>query len=183
MKRRYVLLDRDGTIVFDRHYLANPDGLELLPNALAGLRRLGESNVGLVVVTNQSGLARGYFERKTLDAIHDRLREMLAAGGVELDGIYVCPHVEEDQCNCRKPRTGLGLQAAVELGFDPAQAFVIGDKACDVDLGRNLGAQSILVRTGYGAQAEAEIGDRAHHVVADLWEAALLIGEINSGEW
>src|SRR5438128_1975955 len=107
MKRRYVLLDRDGTINVERHYLATPEGLDLLPNPLTGLRRLVEWSVGLVVVSNQSGVARGYIEPAALDAIHERLRQLLAAGGVALEGIYTCMHLDEHGCNCRKPKPGL----------------------------------------------------------------------------
>jgi D-glycero-D-manno-heptose 1,7-bisphosphate phosphatase len=172
MKRRYVLLDRDGTINADRHYLATPDGLELLPNALAGLQRITKLGLGLVVVSNQSGLSRGYIEPAALAAIHDRLRLVLADGGVALDGIYFCPHVDADDCACRKPRPGLVRQAAADLGFDPGDAFVIGDKACDIDLGRAVGATTFLVRTGYGCQVDPEAAGRAHHIVADLVQAA-----------
>jgi D-glycero-D-manno-heptose 1,7-bisphosphate phosphatase len=178
MRRRVALLDRDGTLIVERHYLATPDGVELLPGAVEGLRRLTAMGVGLAVVTNQSGLSRGYFDRMTLDAIHDRMRELLARGGVTLDGIYVCPHTDEHACACRKPRPGLVHQAAAELGFDPVHAFVLGDKACDVDLGRAVGATTFLVRTGYGARMAAEVQGRADHIVDDLRQAAEVIGSI-----
>jgi D-glycero-D-manno-heptose 1,7-bisphosphate phosphatase len=175
MRRRVALLDRDGTIIAERHYLATPDGVELLPGAVEGLRRLAALGIGLVVVSNQSGLSRGYFDQVTLDAIHERLRELLAQGGVTLDGIYVCPHTEEHACDCRKPRPGLVRQAAAELGFDPAEAFVLGDKACDVDLGRAVGATTVLLRTGYGQRMPAEVHARADYVVDDLREAAEVV--------
>jgi D-glycero-D-manno-heptose 1,7-bisphosphate phosphatase len=178
MKRRYALLDRDGTVIAERHYLATPEGVELLPGALEGLRRLADRGIGLVVVTNQSGLARGYFDRPTLDAIHARLRELLARAGVTLDGIFVCPHTEEDGCACRKPRPGLVYQAAAELAFDPAESFVLGDKACDVDLGRAVGATTFLVRTGYGHQMPVEVVSRADYVVDDLGQAADVIDSL-----
>jgi D-glycero-D-manno-heptose 1,7-bisphosphate phosphatase len=182
MKRRcYALLDRDGTIIVDRHYLAAPDGVELLPNALAGLRRLSEMGIGLVVVSNQSGIARGYFDQQALDAVNGRLRKILAAGGVELDGIYTCPHVDEDACACRKPKPGLALRAAKDLAFDLEQAFVIGDKACDIDLGRSVGARTILVRTGYGSKAGPDVEARADGIAADLAEAANAVAQSISG--
>jgi histidinol-phosphate phosphatase family protein len=178
MNRRVALLDRDGTIIAERHYLATPDGVELLPGAAEGLRRLAALGVGLVVVTNQSGLSRGYFDRPTLDAIHGRMRQLLAEAGVALDALYVCPHTEEDACDCRKPRPGLVHRAAAERGFDPAEAFVLGDKACDVDLGRAVGATTFLLRTGYGDRMTAEVQGRAHYVVDDLRQAAELISSI-----
>ncbi len=175
MTRRWALLDRDGTLIVERHYLATPDGVELLPGVVEGLRRLAELGLGLAVVTNQSGLSRGYFDRATLDAIHERLRELLAHSGVSLDAIYVCPHTDEHECECRKPRAGLVRQAAAELAFDPAAAFVLCDKACDVDLGRAVGATTFLVRTGYGGQMPAEVQARADYVVDDLAQAADVI--------
>jgi histidinol-phosphate phosphatase family protein len=178
MKRRVALLDRDGTVIAERRYLATPDGVELLPGAAEGLRRLAGLGVGLVVVTNQSGLSRGYFDRPTLDAINQRMRELLAAAGVTLDALYVCPHTEDDGCDCRKPRPGLVRRAAAELDFDPAEAFVLGDKACDVDLGRAVGATTFLLRTGYGGRMPAEVQARAHYVVDDLAQAAEVIAAI-----
>jgi D-glycero-D-manno-heptose 1,7-bisphosphate phosphatase len=175
MKRRYVLLDRDGTINAERHYLADPDGLALLPNALAGLRRMMELGLGLVVISNQSGVSRGYIEPTALTAIHERLRFLLAEGGVVLDGIYVCPHTDADNCACRKPKPGLVQQAAAQLGFDPGKAFVIGDKACDIDLGRAVGATTLLVRTGYGSQVGAAVEEHADHIVSDLLSAAQVL--------
>lgn len=175
MKRRFALLDRDGTINVERHYLSTPQGLELLPNTLAGLRCLAELGLGLVVISNQSGVGRGLIAPQALDAIHARLGELLRQGGVVLDGLFTCPHTDADGCDCRKPRPGLVHQAAAALGFDPAQSFVIGDKACDIDLGRAVGATTFLVRTGYGTQAGAAVEACAHHVVADLLDAARII--------
>jgi D-glycero-D-manno-heptose 1,7-bisphosphate phosphatase len=176
--RRFVLLDRDGTINVERHYLSHPDQLELLPNAAAGLRRLQQLGLGLAVVTNQSGVGRGYFDLAAVDAVHARLRELLTAEGVALDGIYVCPHTAADGCGCRKPLPGMALRAARELGFDPARAFVIGDKAVDVDLGRAVGATTFLVTTGHGADTLAAGQAQPDYVVADLGEAAARIVEL-----
>jgi histidinol-phosphate phosphatase family protein len=178
MRRHFALLDRDGTIIAERHYLATPDGVELLPGAVEGLRRLARLGIGLAVVSNQSGLSRGYFDQAALDAIHERLCELLARGGVMLDGIYICPHTDEHDCGCRKPRPGMVRQAAAELGFDPAYAFVLGDKACDVDLGRAVGATTFLLRTGYGDRMPAPVQSRAHHVVNDLWQASEVISSL-----
>jgi D-glycero-D-manno-heptose 1,7-bisphosphate phosphatase len=175
------VLDRDGTINVERHYLADPDQVELVAGAAEGLRALRELGLELVVVTNQSGVGRGYFTERTLAAIHARLLACLAEQGVELDAIYVCPHAPTAGCRCRKPDTGLLERAARERGFDPREAFVIGDKASDVELGRRAGSTTILVRTGYGAEAAATAG--ADHVVDDLRGAARVIaGLIGSGE-
>ena len=177
-QRRFVLLDRDGTINVERDYLSDPDELELCPNTLIGLRRLQELGLGLVVVTNQSAIGRGFFDSERLKEIHRRLEELLGRGGVKLNGILVCPHTPDDACYCRKPEPGLVLRAAQKLKFDPAQAFVIGDKACDIELGKRIGATTLLVQTGYGNDEMA--GDKMcpDYVVADLAEAAEVIEEI-----
>jgi D-glycero-D-manno-heptose 1,7-bisphosphate phosphatase len=176
--RRFVLLDRDGTITVERNYLSDPDEVELLPQVGAGLRRLAQNGLGLIVVTNQSGIARGYFNEQRLGEIHRRMNQLLAAEGVRLDAIYFCPHSPEENCGCRKPKPGMVEQAAREFGFDPRQTFVIGDKPCDIDLGHAVGATTLLVRTGYGAQIEAAGESTAHDVVDDLLAAAVRIEEL-----
>ena len=156
MSRRYVLLDRDGTVNVERHYIADPALVELFPGVGAALRELRAAGFGLAVVTNQSGVARGKITPAQLEQVHARLGDLLAAEGVTLDGIYVCPHGPDDECDCRKPLPGMIVQAAHDLGFDPAQAFMIGDKGIDIKLGEGVGATTILVRTGYGAETERE---------------------------
>lgn len=179
--KRFVLLDRDGTINVERHYLSDPEQVELLPNAARGLAEMARLGLGLAVVTNQSGLGRGYFDAARLEQIHERLRTLLQeTAGVELDGIFCCPHLPDDDCHCRKPRTGLIEQAARSLMFQPSEAFVIGDKACDIDLGRGVAATTILVRTGYGAKFEADAAVQPDYVVDDLREAARVIEELLS---
>jgi phosphoheptose isomerase len=175
VRRRVVVLDRDGTINVERHYLADPAQVELVEGAAEGLRHLGDLGLELIVVTNQSGVGRGYLTAATLDRIHDRLAECLAAEGVKLSGIYVCPHVPADGCRCRKPGPALLEQAARKQAFDPRDAFVIGDKASDVELGRRAGSTTLLVRTGYGT-ATADSGEvTPDYVVDDLRAAARVI--------
>lgn len=174
--KRYVLIDRDGTLNVEKHYLSDPDQLELYPGVGAALKRLQDAGFGIAVVTNQSGIARGYFDMARLEQIHDRLRALLAAQGVTVDGIYICPHGPDDDCTCRKPLPGMVEQAVAELRFDPAQAYMIGDKEVDVELGHAVGAISFLVRTGHGAKFVA--GTKADHVVDDLAAAvAVIVGE------
>lgn len=175
MSKQYVILDRDGTIIEERCYLSDPDEVRLLPNAAAGMRRLLDAGWGLIVVTNQSAVGRGKFTEARLAEINARLEELLLAEGVRLDGIYYCPHTPEDGCKCRKPEVGMVEQAARQLGFDPSECVVIGDKRCDIDLGRRVGAKTILVRTGYGAQEESSRIVAPDFVVDNLQDAAELI--------
>lgn len=172
-KRRFVLIDRDGTINVERHYLSDPDQLELIPGTAAAIRRLNAAGLGVAVVTNQSGVARGYFGLDQVARVHDRMVAMLAAEGAAIDGIYLCPHGPDADCTCRKPLPGMIEQAAAEHGFDPARAFMVGDKEVDIGLGRAVGATTFLVRTGYGRDYEA--ATKADHVVDDLAAAAAMI--------
>ena len=171
-----VLVDRDGTI--DRceagDYILSPDRVELLPGAAEGLRLLREAGLRLAVVTNQAAIGRGWIDLATLDAIHARMTELLSAEGADgIEGIYVCPHRPEDGCDCRKPAPGLAVRAAGELGFELSRAFVVGDRAADVELGRRVGATTVLVRTGQHAGDRFE--EPADHEAADLVEAAAII--------
>ena len=170
-----VVLDRDGTLNVEVHYLSHPDQVELLPGVVEGLRALRSAGCRLVVVTNQSAIGRGLFDEARLASIHDRLRALLGAHGVTLDGIYHCPHRPDEGCACRKPGPLMIERAVADLGFDPAQAFVVGDKPCDIDLGRGVGATTLLVRTGYGAGHEAAGDAAADFVVDDLLGAARVI--------
>lgn len=172
-----VLLDRDGTIIVDRHYLSDPDQVELLPGAAEGLLRLRRAGCKLAVITNQSGIGRGLFSLEALERIHGRMLDLLLQEGVEIEGIFFCPHTPEEHCDCRKPQPGLIERAADALGFDPAQSFVVGDKPCDVELGQAVGARTILVRTGYGTAIEAEKGCKPDYVADDLNKAAAIIEE------
>ena len=179
--RRYVVLDRDGTLIVDEPYLSDPGAVGLIEGAGAALRRLAGLGLGLVLVTNQSGVARGLVSSERVGEIHRRMEALLEAEGVRLAGIYVCPHHPQDDCACRKPRTALLEQAARELGFDPQRAFVVGDKASDVALGRAVGATTLLVLTGHGASQAETGGSGPDHVVADLAEAAARIEGLVTG--
>jgi D-glycero-D-manno-heptose 1,7-bisphosphate phosphatase len=173
--RRFVLLDRDGTINEEIGYVLRPDELRLIPGAIEALRELRDLGLGLVVVTNQSPVGRGTLTPEGLEAIHERLRELLAAGGVALDGIEHCPHLPDEGCGCRKPGTAMVERAALAHGFDPAEAWVVGDHAGDMLLGRAVGARTILLLSGHAEGERAAADPSADHVVADLREAAAII--------
>ena len=180
--RAAVFLDRDGVINVECHYLSHPDQVELLPGAAAGLRRLQGMGFLLIVVTNQSGVGRGYFDLTQLAAVHARLRSLLLEHGVRLDGVYFCPHVAEDLCTCRKPDIGMAEQALQDLGFDRRRTFLIGDRPSDLEMGRRFGSTTILVTTGYGAQSLHTADPKPDYVVNDLVEAADII-EMRKGQW
>ncbi len=166
--RSFVLLDRDGTLNVEKHYLSDPDELALFPGTTCALKKLRQMGYGLVVVTNQSGVGRGYFGIDAVERVHDRLRELLAADGASIDGIYICPHAPDEACDCRKPLPGLADQAIAEFGFDPKRSIVIGDKAADIDLGKAIGAKTVLVRTGWGTDHEKGKTCEPDAIVDDL---------------
>lgn len=160
-----VFLDRDGTINEQMGYINHSCRFILLPGAARAIKRLNDAGIPVVVVSNQSGLARGYFPEELLDTVHDKMKRLLAEEGAHVDGIYYCPHHPEAKeerfrvtCNCRKPKPGLILRAAQEMNLDPTRSFVVGDRWSDIKTAANCGARSILVRTGYGRGDEQYIG-------------------------
>ena len=163
---RVVVLDRDGTVVVDRGYLADAAGLEFLPRAADGLRTLHEAGYRLVMVSNQSGVGRGLFSLERLQAQHVRLRQMVSDAGAQLAGIYWCPHLPEAGCDCRKPALGLLRQAGRELGFAPSTAVIVGDKACDAEFGRRAGATTILITNGAAANMDVACDFQAPDLAA-----------------
>lgn len=180
-RKRFALLDRDGTILVEKNYLASADQVHLLPGCIEGLKAFQAAGFGLILITNQSGIGRGYFTENALDQIHGRLKWLLASEGIQLDAIFFCPHTPDDNCRCRKPLPGLVERAAAEFKFDPSEAVMIGDKECDVELGRRCGATTILVRSGYGAEHERR-GVTADYVCDDLKQAAEAILSPNPKE-
>ncbi|HOY62047.1 MAG TPA: HAD family hydrolase [bacterium] len=153
-----VFIDRDGTLSEEIGYVNHVSRFKLLEKSAAAIKKLNEANVPAVLVTNQAGVARGYFPERLIADVHVRMNELLAAGGAKLDGIYYCPHHPTAgeppyrmDCDCRKPKTGLIDRAAAEMGLDAARSYMIGDKLSDVALAKRAGcAAGILVLTGYG---------------------------------
>jgi D-glycero-D-manno-heptose 1,7-bisphosphate phosphatase len=151
-----VFLDRDGTVIEEAGYLSDLKQLRLIQGAAAAIKCLNEAGFKVVLVTNQSGVARGYFTEAFVRETHDLLGKMLGLEGARLDGVYYCPHHPKAgnspytaACECRKPGTGMLEQAARDLGIDIRASFVVGDKWSDVELGQRAGAHSVLVGTGY----------------------------------
>lgn len=155
--RGAVFLDRDGTINEQMGYVNHVDRFQMLPGAASAIRMLNEVKVPVVVVTNQSGLARGYFPPQVLDAVHEKMKDALAKERAHVDGIYICPHhpeAKEEQyrlaCSCRKPKTGLFELAARDLEIDLEKSYVVGDRWSDLKAAVNCHATPVLVLTGYG---------------------------------
>ena len=140
-----AFIDRDGTMVFDKHYLADPRGLDVIPTVPEGIRKLNDAGVPVIVITNQSGIARGKFDEATLELIHQRLFEILEDSGAIVNGIYYCPHMPNAGCDCRKPKPGMLLRAKNEHGFDLRKSYVIGDRMLDIEMAHNVGAIGVLV--------------------------------------
>ncbi|MGD2121563.1 MAG: HAD family hydrolase [Gemmatimonadota bacterium] len=175
-RRPAVFLDRDGTLIEEAHYLADPDGVELIPGAVEALTLLRDAGYALVLVTNQSGIARGMYELEDYEAVAARLDEILARHGLVLDATRFCPHHPDytGECSCRKPATGMHRDAAEELGLDPSASWFVGDKLRDLLPALELGGEGILVLTGFGPRYEDDLPP-TFHVAEDLLQAALLI--------
>ena len=148
--RRAAFLDRDGTICEEMGYVNHVDRLRIFPFAAAAIRQLNEAQVPVIVVTNQSGVARDIFPESLVHQVHQKMIAELSAGGARVDAIYFCPHKTEDACECRKPNPGLLERAAGDHALDLSASWVVGDRYADLEMGYAAGARGILVMTGYG---------------------------------
>jgi D-glycero-D-manno-heptose 1,7-bisphosphate phosphatase len=171
-ERRFVILDRGRHDHRSTRVSFRAGAGNVVPGVGAALRQLQRMGFGLVVITNQSGIGRGFFDQLQLDRVHECLKQLLDREGVQLDGLYVCPHKPDDDCDCRKPKVGLLQQAVRDLGFRLENSIVIGDKESDIAMGSGVGALTLRVRTGYGNCAPAATAD---FVVDDLAAATELI--------
>jgi D,D-heptose 1,7-bisphosphate phosphatase len=177
-----VFLDKDGTLIKDVPYNVDPNLMTLAPGAAEGLQGLRDAGYRLVVITNQSGVARGYFEEGDLIPVEERLRAMLADIGVPLTGFYYCPHHPDGSvaayaiaCDCRKPGPGLLLRAAQEHNLALERSWCIGDILHDVEAGRRAGCKTILLDNGHETEWVVSRRRLPHHIVANLAEAAQVI--------
>ncbi|HVK18849.1 MAG TPA: HAD family hydrolase [Fimbriiglobus sp.] len=179
-----VFLDRDGTLIEEVNYLSRVEQVRLIPGAAAAVRRVNEAGVRVVVVTNQAGVARGYFPESRVAEVHAHLSALLSEQGAHMDAYYYCPHHAAEgvgafrvDCDCRKPKPGMLRAAAADLGLDLTRSWMIGDKVCDLKAGAAAGCRTVLVQTGYGAGVtEPLLADelRLAGVVADLPAAVVL---------
>jgi D-glycero-D-manno-heptose 1,7-bisphosphate phosphatase len=182
VSRPAVFVDRDGTLTEEVGYVNHPRRLRLLPGSAEAIRRLNEAGIPAVVVTNQAGIARGYFSPEVLEAVNRELLAQLKSAGARLDGVYVCTHHPaagippyRAECECRKPKPGLLRRAAAELTLDLTRSVLVGDKASDVETAARAGARSILVLSGYGLgeweYRRATFPVAPDHVATDLLDA------------
>jgi D-glycero-D-manno-heptose 1,7-bisphosphate phosphatase len=192
-KRPAVFLDRDGTINEEMGYINHPDRFILIPGTAGAIKRLNDAEVLTVVVTNQSGVAQGYFTEDLLLQVLDKMKRLLEEEGASLDGLYYCPHHPttgppeyKKACQCRKPQPGMIEQAAAELPIDLARSYCVGDRIKDIYFAHKLGLKSVLVLTGYG-HGEYEYQrdqwtEQPEHIAANLAEAVTWILEDLKGK-
>lgn len=172
-EQRYVLLDRDGVINEDSdRFIKSPDEWRPIPGSLEAIALLNAHGFKVVVVTNQSGIARGLLDLAMLDKIHQKMRQLLADQGGRIEAIYFCPHGPDSDCACRKPKPGLLKQFAADFAADLAKTVVIGDSLRDLEAGEAVGAQAILVKTGKGALTLKQNPDLKTPIFDDLYDAA-----------
>lgn len=176
-KKKAVFLDRDGTLIEEVDHLSSVDETRLYPYTLEALKLLASAGYSFVVVTNQSGIARGYFDANAVNAIHEKIKKEAEADGIHFDSFHFCPHMPDAGCECRKPNTGMIRQALHANNYDLEQSWTIGDKELDIGLGRNAGARTVLVRTGYGEAVEKEMTIKPDIVAENLLDAAKKIVE------
>jgi D-glycero-D-manno-heptose 1,7-bisphosphate phosphatase len=181
--RPAVFADRDGTLIRDIGYLRYPREVDLFPWTVDAVRALNQAGLPIVVITNQSGVARGMMTEAMVDDVHRHLSQLVGGGSARIDAYYYCPHHPDgavapyaQACACRKPGCGLIDRAAADLGLDPGASFVVGDKWIDVGAARAAGARALLVRTGAGAEQERE-------PPADLTADAVVDNFIEAASW
>ena len=158
--KKAVFLDRDGTIIEEKHYLRDPEQVVLIPGAATAISLLAEKGYYIVMVSNQSGVARGYFDEEDVIRVNQRVQELLREHGAAIDAMYYCPHHPDGNiakykvdCSCRKPKSGMGIRASQEHDLDLSKSYMIGDKIADVEFARNCGMKNgFLVKTGHGKE-------------------------------
>ncbi|TVL95799.1 MAG: D,D-heptose 1,7-bisphosphate phosphatase [Candidatus Kuenenia stuttgartiensis] len=181
-KNKAAFLDRDGTIVVHTPYLSSPEQLKLLPHAVEGIRLFKDHDYLIIVVTNQSGVARGYFDEESLIQIHEKLKKILIREKAEVDAFYYCPHHAEGvveqyrvHCDCRKPQPKMLFDAAQQYNIDLSQSIMIGDSPVDILAGKEAGCKSaLIINPNHEQEADPDAPFGADYVVKDLLEAARL---------
>ncbi|OQX92640.1 MAG: hypothetical protein B6D58_01820 [candidate division Zixibacteria bacterium 4484_95] len=173
-QNKAVFLDRDGVIITEKDFIVDIDLLEYIPRSVEALKLIPSCYLK-IIISNQSGIGRGYFNAAQVEAFNEALIADLKKRGVSIDGIYYCPHKKEDNCNCRKPKTGLFEIARNRFGLDFSKCWVVGDKSSDIQAGINIGAKTVLVMTGYAGKEPSAENIVADFTVKDLYEAVEII--------
>ncbi|MFX1238557.1 MAG: D-glycero-beta-D-manno-heptose 1,7-bisphosphate 7-phosphatase [Promethearchaeota archaeon] len=160
-KKKAIFLDRDGVINIEVNYLSDPDDFKLIDGTIEALFLLKQKGYLLIVVTNQAGIARGFFTEDRLKEIHDKMRSVLMESGIILDDVYYCPHHPDftGKCSCRKPNPGMIIRAQKNYDLNLKESFMVGDTLNDIKTGKNAGCKTVLVLTGYGKKEQKKIGD------------------------
>lgn len=177
-----VFIDRDGTINVDVDFLSSPSQLQLIPRSAEAIHELNEMNIPVIVITNQSGIARGVITEQALHSVHKKMDELLLQHNAKIQAYFYCPHHPSEgiapfvkDCDCRKPKAGMLFDAQKKFGFDLQRSFVVGDKCIDVQTGKSVGATSIQVSTGYGTSEKELCNDIMDFYATDLYDAVQFI--------
>lgn len=178
MPFKAILMDRDGTVIKEKPgtYLSDPKGVKLYKNTLEAFRLFKKMGYKLFIVSNQSGIGRGYFTKNEVSAVNNQMEKLLKPAAT-LDGVYYCPHAPNEPCNCRKPLPQMGLDIIKKFNIDPKQSYMIGDKKSDVDFGRSIGMSSIMVLTANGRKQQKKYTNTlaANKICLDILGAAKYI--------
>ncbi|MDQ3088990.1 MAG: D-glycero-beta-D-manno-heptose 1,7-bisphosphate 7-phosphatase [Acidobacteriota bacterium] len=174
-RQKAVFLDRDGTICEEANYLSRPEDLRLFPFSAEAVKLLNDSGFLVILITNQSGIARSFFDENALHEIHAKLQDELAESNAKLDAIYFCPHSSNDNCACRKPKTGMIEQSAKDFLLDLENSWIVGDKAIDVETGFNAQLKTALVLTGYGQTEVEKLKKKPSLISENLLQAVKII--------
>ena len=178
MFNKAVFFDRDGTIIEEVNYLSKIEQVKILSNSPSAIKLLNDNGFLVIIITNQSGVAREYFSVEDLENVNKHLKSELLKNGAKIDAIHYCPHHPDDGCECRKPKIGLINKAEKEMNIDLKSSFLVGDKISDVQAGLTAGLKSILVLTGYGKEEKAKIDDmnvKVDFIASDILSAVLWI--------
>lgn len=178
MKQKAVFLDRDGTIIEEVNFLSTVEETELFPFTIEALKLLRDAGFLFFITTNQSGIARGYFDASAVNAIHAKIQNELKANGLRIESFHFCPHFPDAGCRCRKPNTGMLKQALENFDIDLSESWMVGDKILDIEMGFNAGTKTALVKTGYGKKHRNELERKPDVIAENLLEfAKLVLGE------
>ncbi len=171
-KQKAIFLDRDGTVIKEVNFLSTVEETELFPYTIKALQILKEAGFLFFITTNQSGIARGYFDATAVNAIHAKIQNELKANGLRIESFHFCPHMPKAGCTCRKPNTGMIQQACENFEIDLSESWMVGDKKLDIGMGFNAGTKTALVKTGYGDKHQNDLERQPDIIAENLWEMA-----------